>query len=686
MTAEDRYKYFRIEARELLEGLAGGVLALEKGSLDAEGIGRMLRLAHTLKGASRVVRQVTLVERAHAIEDVLAPFREGGKPFGREPIEKVLKLLDEIRAGVQALEPAAAPDGSAQETSSLEEAHRVQTVRVELDDLTGLLEDAFEAGVQATALRRELEPLAQAQRLTASLLELVGGRNARAASRANWAAAQDLARQTADQLERTRLGIAGGVDRIERELADLRARATHLRLLPVSILFGGIERATRDAAQSLGKRVAFHAAGGEVRFDAHVLAGLREALLHAVRNAVAHGLESPAERLAAGKPAEGRVTLTVERNRGMALVVCKDDGRGLDADGIWRAAIERGLAQSGPQQDRSLAELVRLLLQGGISTTPQVSQVSGRGVGLAVVRDNVTRLGGEIGVHSVPGQGTAFELRVPITLASLAALDVEAGGVVASVPLDAVRQVVRLAPTELVETGEGTVVTYEEQAVPFLPLASILGIQRERAVRERPWSAAIVQSGDRLIALGVDRVRGIGSVIVRPIPPTACAEPIVAGASLDAAGSPQLLLDPAALAGIARARAGLPEPPAAAKPFPILVIDDSLTTRMLEQSILETAGYEVHLAVSAEQALEMSQPIRYSLFIVDVEMPGMDGFEFVERARADPKLRDVPCILVTSRASADDRNRGRQAGASAYIVKGEFDQGLLLRKIQELVG
>jgi two-component system chemotaxis sensor kinase CheA len=195
----------------------------------------------------------------------------------------------------------------------------------------------------------------------------------------------------------------------------------------------------------------------------------------------------------------------------------------------------------------------------------------------------------------------------------------------------------------------------------------------------------VVQSGSSWAAVGVERLLGTANVVVRPLPEMVDSIAVVAGASLDAEGNPQLVLDPAGLVAAARAGAEARPAPAPAARAPILVIDDSLTTRMLEQSILESAGFDVDVAVSAEDALVKARDRRYGLFVVDVEMPGMDGFEFVERTRADPVLRETPAILVTSRSAPEDRRRGEQAGARGYILKGEFDQVHLLHTIQRLI-
>jgi two-component system chemotaxis sensor kinase CheA len=251
------------------------------------------------------------------------------------------------------------------------------------------------------------------------------------------------------------------------------------------------------------------------------------------------------------------------------------------------------------------------------------------------------------------------------------------------VPLDAVRGTLLLdAGAVSHAVGEATIV-YDERVIPFLWLPRALGGQLLSPARK--WPAVIVVSPAGLAAVGVDRLLGIARTVVRPLPELAPAEPVIAGAALDAEGNPRLVLDPEALFAEAQrdiAAESKPEPTR----HPVLVVDDSLTTRMLEQSILESAGYEVDLATSAEEGLEMAGRHRYALFLVDVEMPGMDGFGFIECIRADPVLRDIPAVLVTSRAAPEDRQRGRDVGACGYVVKGEFDQAELLRMIRTLVG
>jgi two-component system chemotaxis sensor kinase CheA len=685
---KDQYKYFRIEARELLEGLNQAVLELERGGNRKEALGRLLRLAHTLKGASRVVKQPGIAECAHAIEDAFAPYREGQEVIPQERTNQVLGLLDTIAEKLASLDsPGPRPQIDIPRTVGDE---IFETVRVELEEMDRLLEGVSEASVQLRSLRRELDTLDRVRQLAGSLLDSVVLRFKAETNGDQWTRNGSKVRTTAEDLrtylERFGRNLSTGLDQVEVEFAQVRDATNRLRLLPAATVFSSLERAVRDAAQSLHKEVLFESFGGANRLDAHVLAAIRDALLHVVRNAVAHGIEHPKERLALGKPAQGRVELRVEQRGTRVAFLCHDDGRGIDVEAIRRVAVSRGLVAASDATSLGLDEAVQIIMKGGVTTTGAVDEVSGRGIGLDVVRETVARLKGDVTVRSEEGRGTSLEICVPVSLSSLAALEVDAGGIVAALPLDSVRQTLRIADPEIAHSAEKDSIVYEGRVVPFLSLPRELRRKETNGQMRRFWSVIILESSSGVAAIGVDRLLGTANVVVRPLPQLAVAEASVTGASLNAEGDPQLVLDPEGLVATAyRGRARLSEL-VSAKRACVLVVDDSLTTRMLEQSILESAGYEVEVATSGEEGLEKARAKQYGLFLVDVEMPGMDGFEFVSRTQADARLSAVPSILVTSRSTIEDRRRGEQAGARAYIVKGEFDQGYLLRMTRELVG
>jgi two-component system, chemotaxis family, sensor kinase CheA len=638
---EDLDRYFRAEARELLDGLSRGLLDLEKDPGRADLLGRCFRQAHTLKGAARAVQRPHIGELAHAIEDALAPFRDSAEAPAADLITDLLKLLDLIRAELEAGGAGAIWTGEAKARGAEPAGHeeRLETLRVDLAQMDALLDGLSET----RAALAELSAL--------------------------------LARAPGD--------VEAGLERVRRELDQAFARASALRLLPVSAIAGSLELGARDAARALGKEVSLELRGGEVRLEGQILSAVREALLHVVRNAVDHGIEPVDERVQAGKPRAGRIELQIERRGRRVAFLCQDDGRGIDAAAVRSSAVRVG--SLAPEEAAELSdEAARLLIfRAGVTTSEVVTEVSGRGVGLDVVRATAERFKGEVQVSSEPGRGTTIGLEVPVSMSSIAVLIAAFGPRTALIPLDAVRAARRIAKSELLSGGAGTTLLHEGEVVPFSPLEGFFEEGAGAFPADGRLSIVVIEAQGRRRALGVDRLLGTAEVTLHALPAAAGAPVAVAGAAFNARGEPVLVLDPR---GLVRAAPAAPsvtgETPG--RP-PILVIDDSLTTRMLEQSILEAAGYEVDLAASGEEGLRKARQRRYGLFIVDIEMPGMNGLELTALARADAALRDVPVLMVTSLASAEHRRRGFEAGAKAYIAKSEFDQRHFLRKVAELM-
>jgi len=702
--AKDPYQYFRVEARELVEGLTQEILQLEKApsSLPSEGVARLLRLAHTLKGAARVVMQPRIAERAHTIEEILAPHRASKLPLTKTQVSKLLLLLDEISsnlADISSIAPA-----STTEPARLSAEKPLETLRVETQEMDSLLQTLTEASVQLGAVRKGLGAVDRLRDLNSVLLDLLAVRpgESRAAAAASGMAGIARARSLAEDLrsgiDQFQRSLAVDLERVEGTFVEMRDVTHRLRLIPTQTVFALLALSVRDAAQTLGKRVAFDTLGGDIRLDANVLASLRDALMHVVRNAVTHGVESEAQRIALAKPAIGQVQIEVLRRGSHVVFVCTDDGGGIDVEAVRKAAVARGVVSAAVAKSLSADQVIALLGSVGafgLSTSREVTELSGRGIGLDVVRATLSQLNGEMRIRSEPGRGVSVEVQVPVSIAALQGLVVEVGGTRVTIPMDAVEQTLRFGDSEVARSAEGDSIIHEGKAIPFLALDLMLrrlgsgGPNFGNRVNTGIRSAVVVKSAGRCVAIGVDRLLGAANIVMRALPSVVQADPVVAGASLDAEGTPQLVLDPGGLVAAAEHSRGdtfSAASQAQTLRSPILVIDDSLTTRMLEQSILEAAGYQVELAISAEDGLTKAQGNLYSLFIVDVEMPGMDGFGFVAQTRADTVLRDIPAILVTSRDSVEDRLRGQQVGASAYVIKGEFDQMQLLQTIRTLIG
>jgi two-component system chemotaxis sensor kinase CheA len=676
--AKDPYRYFRIEAQELLQGLDEGFLELERGA-DEELIRRLMRQAHTFKGASRIVKRPDIADLAHDIEDLLSPHRETGGPVERAAIDGGIQLLDRIRSLLVSLGGARDGEGGPTDARAASE-NRPNAIRVAVGELDDVLESASEAQGAASALRREAIRIKGA---AIHLRELLAGFHAKRAPVSMDGLPGEVERLIGE-LDDVHRRMVAGIDRVLGELGELRAVTSELRLVPAKILMTELERAVRDAARALDKEVDFLVTGSDTHIDAHVLAALRTALVHLVRNSVAHGIEDRVEREKTGKSTSGRIEISIERRGHRARIHCHDDGRGLDLELVRKTAIERGLIPSELAPSIDEGAVAELLLRGGISTSPTVTRISGRGVGLEAVRHSVEALKGEIAIRSVRGEGTTVEILVPLSLSAMPALAMEVDDTAVLIPLDSVRETLRVSTDRISVDADGERLVLRGEVVPFLPLRRALNRPQRNGARTQ--SAVVVEAEGRIAALGVDGLGASRSVIVRGIPDHAGAQSIVSGVAFDDDGTPQLVLAPAALVRSATQPVSVHDRPAASPVPPLLIVDDSLTTRMLEQSILESAGYEVDLAVSGEEALEKARRRRYGVLIVDIEMPGMNGFELLEKAREDPELRATPAILVTSRADAADKRRGRELGARAYIVKSAFDQNELLEAIRRLIG
>lgn len=683
--SDDPYKYFRVELAELLQKLHEGLLAFESGEFSERQISEMLRYAHTLKGAARVVRQVEIANAVHQLEERLLPYRGATRGPATDVVAALLADLSSVRELGKALssndearlgEPNA--EATAVETRTLE----AKTVRTDLQEVDAVLEGASEALVEVGSLQTRVSELSEireratriARRLTT--FELADDVHARSAMTALVADVELISRD----LHECERGAAACIERVERELASVRGTIERLKLIPTSTIFTALDLAVRDATRAASKAARLVCSGGDVRVEGSVLELVQQAFLHVVRNSVTHGVESPDVRQRRNKPAQGTIEFTVREEQRRVTFECKDDGAGFDVERARRIASARHGASALHVSESALFELA---LQGGLSTAPEVTELSGRGVGLNVLAQTAKQLGGEVGFENERGHGLVVRLEVPVSLGALEVIGAEFSGVRVLLPLPRVVRALTFDAKQLVRGNSGDALNVDGNLLPFANLDRVVGIESDG--NHVPKSVAVVRGQASSVALGVERLLERRTVILREIPKVALPSDVVAGAALDTHGNPELILDADGLVAHVRRLGGAVRLPDTDEAGAILVVDDSLTTRMLEQSILESAGYEVELATSGEDGLRIARSTSFGLLLVDVEMPGMDGFEFIRQARADPDLAHVPAVLVTSRNDPDDFEKGRRAGAEGYIVKGQFDQRELLTLIDRLM-
>ena len=735
LSENDFQRLFAMEAEGRLDTLVDELLELEKGGATPEVVASLFREAHTIKGGAAVVGMPHVARVAHALEDLLEEVRRERRGVDTALIDAVLAGVDAIRtliplavagqeheevafeaeqrlriavggppvvddkaaAGPDVTAPAAAPGATPSVRASAAPDVTVPAPSAAAPPPVAPAapppapareHHAGDGSVEAHGAADGAAGHAEPARATATemlqipvhrideLVRLIGEASA---------ATLRLGSALLERLERDPSGLTEYRDLV-RSLNELQELALHARMIPVMSLAPRLRRAVRDLARETGKEVRFETRGEDAEIDRGVLERLADPLLHLVRNAVDHGVESPDERRRNGKPAEGTVRLHAMQLGSEVVIAVSDDGRGIDVTRVRETA---------GRTDRSAIEMddeaaLYLIFRSGLTTATKVTGVSGRGVGLDAVRASLNAVRGRIEVRSDPGMGTEFRIAVPITMATLRCLVINAGGQAFAIPLHSVRAV--LPPQGSAMVGGRAMTMLDGRPVPISSLASVLGTGNGS---EGP--AVVVAGLTRSHAFTVDELIDQRDVVVKGLGELLPRMPAVAGAGVQPDGSILLVLEAAGLIERARrmdsgdrsheaASGGGHEEIVPQRAASILVVDDALTVRELQRSIFENAGYRVRVAVNGEEALTEISHERPDLVLTDVQMPRMDGFELTEAIRKQASLASLPVIILTSRGSDEDRRRGLECGADGYIVKSGFDQSALLSAVERLLG
>jgi len=661
---------FREEAGERLDAIVATLLAVDAGEPAADATDALFRDLHSLKGGAGLVGLPAVREIAHAAEELLSGVRRAGRPVPPALVAPLLASADAMRRGVagEEVEPGPALAELAAAAAALGKAPPAATAAEAEDEPPAAPAPAPAAGTEPAGPSR---PRADRSiRVSAAkvdrVLDTVGTATLH----------QRTLAHLIDPLADERVGEA--LDRGETLLDELQDAAIELRALPLSAITGPLPRYVRDLAASEGKEVELVLSGVETQLDRTILDGLSDMLGHLLRNAIAHGIEPPGERRAAGKPARGRVELRAEQRGGRVAIEVADDGRGVAGE------LLRDAPEGGALADRLAAP--------GFSTAGRVDAVAGRGVGLDAVKAHVESIRGGLTAQSAPGRGTTITLDLPLTLAVLHTLLVERGGQAFGVPVARVEEVVAVEETTLL--GGRPSIVLRGEPIPLGDLAVALG-GAGGALPERAPALILCHAGTT-VALACDRLLGEESVVVKSLGPLLGRRRQYLGGAILGDGRVALIVDPAvAIAGAARWRPaldgagnengnGAAAPPVAPR---VLVVDDQFTVRELQRSILEAAGYRVATAEDGAAALQqLGGDADIQLVVTDLEMPRMGGLELLKRVRGDAETASLPVVVVTSLASEDDRRRGLEAGADAYVTKDRFDQRALLDTVERLIG
>jgi two-component system sensor histidine kinase and response regulator WspE len=729
---------FRIDAESQTHALTVGLLALEQDPRRADQLEACMRAAHSLKGAARIVEIHPGVTVAHAMEDVFVAAQNGRLLLGQPQIDLLLEGVDLLVA------IAKSPD--------LESGSRDEDWQAEADRIAMSLGHAavcrdeappstipsapLPAAIEDAAEKPEPEPADRALRVSAEnlnrLLDLAGEslvesrwlrpfgqslvrlkRLQREAARAIDALHAALPVQMLDERARTalveaqqrmlecrqhlseRLGELEASDHQATTLAHrLYDQALMVRMRPFADGITPFPRMVRDLARSLGKQARLEIVGDRTQVDRDILEKLDAPLGHLLRNALDHGIETSDERIAAGKPEEGVIRLEASHNAGSLQIIISDDGRGIDPERIREAVIRRGLANGEMAAKLSDSELLEFLFLPGFTMKEDVTEISGRGVGLDVVQDMIRQVRGLVRITSQPGAGTRFKLELPLTLSVLRALLVEIGGEPYAFPFAHIVRAAKL-PKDQVRLLEGRQhVTLDGQQVGLVTAHQILGCGEPDHEGEE-LSVVLLGSPNNLYGLVVDRFLGGRELVVQPLDPRLGKIKDISAAALMEDGTPLLIVDVEdmirsmeklssadRLAKVRREVGG----DGSARRKRILVVDDSFTVRELQRKLLDHHGYEVDVAVDGVDGWNALRSGQFDLVVSDIDMPRMDGIELVGRIRQDARLKSLPVMVLSYKDREEDRQRGLEAGADYYLTKGSFQSDALLGAVVDLIG
>ncbi|MEZ2345846.1 response regulator [Terriglobus sp. RCC_193] len=731
------FDMFRMEAEEHSESMQGLLLNMKEGESNAEMLRSLMRGAHSLKGAARVVGLTDIVKLTHAMEDRVVAAQEG-RALRAEDVDTLLAANDLLRAFAALSEPESAgwlesrasrveelatqlaaadvteaspvarqwasipevEDGimtPADEVDTESAAQQnpeatqgavggVQNLRITAQRFDRILGSASDALVKAQAVVRTHERLqTDSDSLRRMLHDLSESLRGTATPDARELLAEITSRTSDLQLHLTEL--ERGATEAEHATGHLHREILQARLRPFQDIVFGLRRLLRDLSQELGKQVNFVITGERTEVDRDILDRLRAPLEHILRNALDHGLEGPKERMDAGKPVQGTITLYARHENGRLVITLRDDGKGVSIPQVLDRAVKRGLVQANVGSRLADNEILEFLFLPGFSTRDTVTEISGRGFGLDVVQSMVHEAGGAVRIESTLGKGTAFHLTLPVTRSLMRVLIVEGEGEIYAIPLVRLSRVV----SGMVRAGEDGVPVFEaenESAIPVLPIVDALGGGGTIEPGDATVLLLIDYTGQEIpLALQVDRILGDDTVAVRQLDERFGKMPAIAAVTITEEGAPLLIVEPDNLLRSAqnvqrRRIAGA----SADEQARVLVVDDSPTVRQMLRRTLIRADYRVTLASNGVEAWGILQVEDFDLLVSDVDMPEMNGIELIENLRANARIGSMPAILLSYKGREQDRQRGLQAGADAYVTKGEFEETTFLQLVEDLIG
>lgn len=737
---------FKTSSEERLQALDEGILHLEKNPQDLSVVENLMREAHSLKGDSNMLGVADLGKVAHQVENILGAVKRGETPLTADICDRLAhgmvamkQLVHEASTGevtgvnafyvlaelmgassdasgtppVAPASPApAAPPPPEDPNIAIDQAskYKIETIRVPTTSLDSLMTQSGELTVTKIRVAHRLAEIDAITNLWEEWSrDLFMNRflfHEAQQGKQVWRQLESFHSRTEQHLDvlgrmvgQLSSALYEDTTRLEMITDGLEEGIRTLRLLPLSTIFNLFPRLVRDLARQEGKQIELVIEGGETRADKRILEEMKDPLLHMIRNAIDHGIESPAERKRKGKPETATITLRgYQTPTSIILEIC-DDGRGLDVESIKQTAVRRGLYRPEELEMLTPGQIQSLILSPGFSTRTMVTEISGRGVGLDVLRTNVERLKGNIEVHSTSGQGCLIRIQLGTTLATAHVLLVTAQGHTYALPVEFVQTACLVQASDIFTLEGHSTIVFDNQPVSVAWLADLLnlpggGAGRVKSANQR-LSCIILQTGHDKLGIFVDALIDEQDVVLKPQSQLLKRVRYISGATILGTGEVCMVLNPPDLISAVRHRItqaalgngggsiemGLTEQ----RPRCILLVEDSIATRTQEKRILESAGYEVVTAVDGVDGFNKLQSRAFDAVISDIQMPNLDGLQLTQRIRQHREYNELPVVLVTTLASDEDRRRGAEAGANAYITKGSFNQEVLLETLERLI-
>ena len=707
-------EWFLDEGQENLKHLYALILSYEK-QQSAETINSIFRSFHNLKGSGGSYKFGCISRTAHALESYVQSLRTQDAAvtidvintmmYGVDVLEEMFAACKQQRQNDPALRtieeslverlkqaPTSAPASGRGNSSGVGEPRKsmaADTLRIERRKLDSIVNSAVELSVAhhteqhvmssiASVFSQHKQIVQQWQGMHEAIAMVAGGNEALQQLMTDFSS---LLTSSHHQLRDLNRIIETNLFTWNTLAFLLRADVLELHLQPLSTLFESADRIARDLMLALGKDVQLVIDGGGIEVDRRIIETLRDPMVHLLRNAIDHGIETPAQRERSGKPAQGKVTITAQQMGFVFMISVSDDGSGINHAALAAKAAEAGIATPEEIGQMTDGERCSLLFRHGFSTRKTVDAISGRGVGLDIVATNVDALGGAVSVSSITGQGTVFEITLPTTLTTTRVVVLEIDGRSFTVPVAYLEQIVLLHP-EMVQTCSGKrVLPYRDSLLPVYDLEDVLHTPRS-TIRLR--KGLIIRTTGTSLCLSIPHIVDELELITRPMPTLCRPNPLFSGANILPDGSIALLLSPQAIAGISTQSARADQRTTRKKRH-LLVVDDSLIARELMKNILIGTGYQVSLARDGQDGLFFLRTHSVDMVLSDIDMPVMDGVSFLRAVKRDPLFRNIPVVMFTSQDDEAQRENCLGAGATAYITKGAFNQNNLLATVHRIL-